>query len=55
MIIDGEKWHYLALKGEPMLYNGKMCNRQVKSLSRLLRGKSSIHHGDYYCLNCFNS
>ena len=55
MITDGEKWHYLALKGEPMLYNGKMCNRPVKSLSGLLRGKSSIHHGDYYCLNCFNS
>ena len=38
-----------------MLYNGKLCNRPVKSLSKLLRGKSSNHNGDYYCLNCFNS
>ena len=38
-----------------MLYNGKSCNRPVESLSRLLTGKSSNHHGDYYCLNCFNS
>ena len=55
MITDGEKWRYLALKSEPIFYNGKMCNRPVKCLSRLLRGKSSNHHGDYYCLNCFNS
>ena len=55
MITDGEKWHYLALKSEPMLYNGKLCNRPVKSLSKLLRGKSSNHNRDYYCLNCFNS
>ena len=55
MITDGEKWHYLALKSEPMLYNGKLCNRPVEILSRLLRGKSSNHHGDYYCLNCSNS
>ena len=55
MITDGEKWHYLALKSEPMLHNEKLCNRPVESLSRLLRGKSSNHHGDYYYLNCFNS
>ena len=39
MISNGENWHYLA----------------VKSLSRLLRGISSNHDGDYYCLNCFHS
>ena len=39
MIINGEKWHHLALKSEPTLYNGKICNRPVKSLSRFLRGK----------------
>ena len=39
MISNGENWHYLA----------------VKSLSRLLRGVSSNHDGDYYCLNCFHS
>ena len=30
---DGENWHYLA----------------VKSLSRLLRGLTSNHDGDFYC------
>ena len=39
MIIDGEKWHYLA----------------VKSLSALFRGITSKHEGDFYCLNCFQS
>ena len=39
MISNGENWHYLA----------------VKSLSRLLRGITSNHNGDYYCLNCFLS
>ena len=39
MITDGKKWHYLA----------------VKSLSVLLRGITSNHDGDFYCLNCFHS
>ena len=39
MISNGKNWHYLA----------------VRSLSRLLRGISSNHDGDYYCLNCFHS
>ena len=39
MISNGENWHYLA----------------VKSLSRLLRGISSNHNSDYYCLDCFHS
>ena len=39
MISNGENRHYLA----------------VKSLSRLLRGITSNHDGDYYCLNCFHS
>ena len=39
MISNGENWHYLA----------------VRSLSRLLRGISINHDGDYYCLNCFHS
>ena len=38
-ISNGENWHYLA----------------VKSLSRLSRGITSNHDGDYYCLNCFHS
>ena len=39
MITDGEKWHYLA----------------VKKLSALLKGITSKHKGDFYCLNCFHS
>ena len=39
MITDGTKWHYLT----------------ITNLSALLEGKSSNHHGDFYCLNCFNS
>ena len=39
MITDGEKWHYLA----------------VKSLSALFREITGNSHGDFYCLNCFNS
>ena len=27
----------------------------VTNLSALLEGKSSNHHGNFYCLNCFNS
>ena len=36
---SGEKWHYLA----------------VKSLSALLRGITSKHDRDCYCLNCFRA
>ena len=37
---DGVKnWHYLAVKG----------------LSRLLKGITSNHVGDFYRLNCFHS
>ena len=39
MISNGENWHYLV----------------VKNLSRLLKGISSNHNSDYYCLNCFQS
>ena len=39
MISDGEKWHYLV----------------VKNLSGLLRGITSNHKEDFYCLNCFHS
>ena len=36
---DDENWDYLA----------------VKSISRLLKGITSNHKGDFYCLNCFHS
>ena len=39
MISDGQKCHYLV----------------VKNLSRLLRGITSNHKEDFYCLNCFHS
>ena len=39
MISDGEKWHYL----------------EAGSLSALLKGITSNHDGDSYCLNCFYS
>ena len=39
MITDGEKRHYLA----------------VKRLSALLRGVTSNHNGDFYCLSCFRT
>ena len=39
MITDDKKWHYFA----------------VTNLSALFEGKSSNHHDDFYCLNCFNS
>ena len=39
MITDGEKWHYLV----------------VKNLPGLLKGITSTHEKDFYCLNCFRS
>ena len=39
MITDGEKWHYLT----------------VKNLPGLIRGITSSHKEDFYCLNCFHS
>ena len=40
MIADEtNNWHYLA----------------VKRISGLLRGITSKHNGDFYCLNCFHS
>ena len=55
LMIDGKKWHYLALKSEPIFCKGKLCNRPLKSLSRLLREKTSNHHRNIYCLSYFNS
>ena len=39
MISNGENWHYLT----------------VKNLPGLLRGITSNHKADFYCLNCFRS
>ena len=39
MITNDEKWHYLTVKNSP----------------GLLRGITSAHKEDFYCLNCFHS
>ena len=39
MITNGEKWHYIT----------------IKNLPGLLRGITSTHKEDFYCLNCFRS
>ena len=52
MITDDEKWHYTALKCEA---TEDGFNRPKKSLSRLFRGITSNHDGDFYCLNCLHS
>ena len=52
MITNGKKWNYLALKG---VLNPNGYNRPVRSLSRLFRGITSNHIGDYYCLGFLNS
>ena len=36
---DKQRWQYFA----------------AKELSELLKGITSKHHGDFYCLNCFHS
>ena len=52
MITNGEKWHYAALKS---VRTDDGFNRPMKSLSRLFRGITSNHNGDFYCLNCLRS
>ena len=39
MISNGENWHYLV----------------AKNLPGLLKGITSSHNEDFYCLNCFHS
>ena len=51
MITNGEQWHYIALKSEP---TDDGFNRPTKSLSKLLRGVTSSHNGDFHCLNCLH-
>ena len=38
VVLSEGRWHYIA----------------VKKLSALLRGTTSKHYGDFYCLNCFH-
>ena len=39
MMTDGKKWNYLT----------------VKELAALLRGITSKHEGDFYCLNSYST
>ena len=55
MITDIKTWHYLALKNELTFDGEKWRSHAVTCLSRLLRGTTSNHHGDFYCLNCYHS
>ena len=52
MISYVEKWHHIVFKSEPT-DNGFI--RPTKSLSRLFRGITLNHDGDFYCLNCLHS
>ena len=52
MITTGEQWNYIALKSESA---DDGFNRPIRRLSRLFRGITANHHGDFYCLNCLHS
>ena len=52
MTTNGEKWHYIALKSES---TDDGFNRPVKSVSKLFRGITANHNGDFHCLSCLHS
>ena len=55
MITEGKKWHYLALKSE-LVFDGKKWHiYSVQNLLKLIRGVTSNHNGDPYCLSCLHS
>ena len=47
MITNGERWHYIALKS---VRTDDGFNRPIRSFSRLFRGITANHYGDFYCL-----
>ena len=50
MIADeNNNWHYLAVKRISGFFFS------IRRISGLLRGITSRHNGDFYCLNCFQS
>ena len=60
MKLKKKKKHFLALQSESVHYNGKSCNRPVKSLCRLLKRNISriqiynaIMYG-YFCIGFIN-
>ena len=50
MVTDGEKWHCTDLKSEPTEHG---FIRPTKSLSRLFRGITSNHDGDFLLFELF--
>ena len=52
VITHGKKWYYIALKNEQTEVGFK---RPIRSLSRLFKGITSNHNGDFFCLNCLYS
>ena len=52
MITNGKQWHYIALKS---VRTDDVFDHPTSSLSRLFRGITANHHGDFYCLNCLHS
>ena len=38
-----------------MITDGTTNQHAIKNISGLLRGITSRHDGDFYCLNCFHS
>ena len=51
-ISNNEIWHFLALKS---ISTNDGYMRPTKSFSRLMEGKSSSCHENYYCYGCFHS
>ena len=52
MITADEKWHQIALKSES---TDDGFNRPAKSVSKLFRGITANHNGDFHCLSCLHS
>ena len=52
MITNSEKWHYTALES---VRKDDRFNHPIRSLSRLFRGITSNHDGDFLYLNCLHS
>ena len=52
MITNGKKWHDIALES---VRTADVFNRPIRSLSRVFRGITTNHNGDFHCLGCLHS
>ena len=52
---DGKEWNYHALKRLPEFDSKEWQYLPSKSVAASLRGITSNHSRDFYCLNCFHS